>query len=412
MLLFPSSAPPVFPASSVALPPAPGTDVKPYVFSITPLDDRRLLLAHGSAHLTVVDQATFQIVDNWSCAEPEAEVTSVVVNAAAGSAGEVWTAGKDGVVRTWDSRVKGGRVEGSKSASMRGALAIGRCAVELRADACVWSAAAVPGGKTTPLLSLANAPEHHLLAAGTELTNHEASIVYWCVWDFSPYCALMPETDANLSLSARDPRAPKTPLYQHTTIHSDDITTLAFAPPSLHGLSFPLEPASPSDEPRPPPKTSAILLSGSTDGTLSLTDAREADEDEAQLGVANVNVSVADAGWTGSGWGVWGRDDMDGVSVWDASDVRPPSLLPEWWALLTPYHRSPVLAQGPGAVTPACDGGGHGRGSSLGDRLPHYAPAGARARVRVDRPAPLARRQQRVRPLPGSQSSSFQRPSF
>lgn len=37
----------------------------------------------------------------------------------------------------------------------------------------------VPGGKTTPLLSLAYASEHNLLAAGTELTNHEASIVYW-----------------------------------------------------------------------------------------------------------------------------------------------------------------------------------------------------------------------------------------
>jgi hypothetical protein len=122
MLLSPSSIPPVFPTSSVGLPPVPGTELKPYVFSITPLDERRLVLAHGSGQLTVVDQATAQVVDSWSCVEKEAEVSSVVVNAGAGSAGEVWTAGKDGVVRAWDSRVKGGRIEGAKSAgSMRGA---------------------------------------------------------------------------------------------------------------------------------------------------------------------------------------------------------------------------------------------------------------------------------------------------
>jgi hypothetical protein len=41
--------------------------------------------------------------------------------------------------------------------------------------------------------------------------------------------------------------------------------------------------------------------------------------------MGNGNVSVAKAGWTGGssfgGWGVWGRDDMDGVSWWDARDV-------------------------------------------------------------------------------------------
>lgn len=131
--------------------------------------------------------------------------------------------------------------------------------------------------------------------------------------------------DAPPVASARDPRAPKAPLYSHTTIHSDDITTLGFAPASLHSLAFPLDPA--DEVARAPPATSAVLLSGSTDGTLSLTDAREQDEDEAQLGVANVGVSVAEAGWSGGGWDVWGRDDMDGVSVWDAADVRLPSLL-------------------------------------------------------------------------------------
>lgn len=118
MLLSPTAAGPIFPVTSVALPPAPGSADKPYVFSITALGERSLVLAHGSAHLTVVDRASLQVTDGWACAEPDGHVTSVVANAAGG---EVWTTGQDGVVRTWDSRVKGGRAEGSQASHMRGA---------------------------------------------------------------------------------------------------------------------------------------------------------------------------------------------------------------------------------------------------------------------------------------------------
>lgn len=55
---------------------------------------------------------------------------------------------------------------------------------------------------------------------------------------------------------------------------------------------------------------------------MAITNALEADEDEAALSVGNGGVSVAKAGWVGEGgWDVWGRDDMDGAGRWDGSDV-------------------------------------------------------------------------------------------
>lgn len=129
----------------------------------------------------------------------------------------------------------------------------------------------------------------------------------------------------------RDTRNTSKPLYSNTAIHSDDITSLSFAPASLHSRAFPIVPSSPgSDTPTPKqPQSSAVLLSGSTDGLLALSNALEADEDESALGIGNVDVSVAKAGWVGEDWDVWARDDMDGVSRWDATDVRSgASILP------------------------------------------------------------------------------------
>lgn len=54
---------------------------------------------------------------------------------------------------------------------------------------------------------------------------------------------------------------------------------------------------------------------------LALSNALEEDEDESTIGVGNGGVSVAKAGWEEGGWGVWVRDDMDGVERWDATDV-------------------------------------------------------------------------------------------
>ncbi|CDZ97059.1 WD40 repeat protein [Phaffia rhodozyma] len=252
--------------------PAPSSpDPTAYILSINPLaNSPSLLLTHATSNLTVVDRSSFQVVDKWIAPNGSGEISGVVGQH--GAEGLVWTCGKEGGILGWDSRVKGGK---ATNKVMR-----------------------VPGGKTVPLLSLASSAEHHLLAAGTELTNHEALIAYW------------------------DPRSPSQPLYTHSTLHSDDITTLSFAPSSLHSLTFPLQPSTDPDIPPPAqPQSSAILLSGSTDGLLALSNALEKDEDESTLGVGNGEASVAAAGWEeNGGWGVWMRNDMDGVERWDASD--------------------------------------------------------------------------------------------
>ncbi|KAK1757396.1 WD repeat-containing protein 89 [Echria macrotheca] len=81
--------------------------------------------------------------------------------------------------------------------------------------------------------SLACASSTNTLAAGTEFANHQASILIW------------------------DLRTPSAPRSQYTEVHSDDISALTFHPTNPH-----------------------ILLSGSTDGLLNVSDTRIADEDE------------------------------------------------------------------------------------------------------------------------------------
>lgn len=60
------------------------------------------------------------------------------------------------------------------------------------------------------------------------------------------------------------------------------------------------------------------LLSGSTDGLVSISDANQEDEEEAVENVGNWGCSVARAGWIrGSGAArVWARSDMETVSLW------------------------------------------------------------------------------------------------
>lgn len=116
VVLRPSTSSPLFPTGSLALPAAAGSDSKPYIFSITPAGPARLILSHGTPNLTILDRNSLNIVDTWSADDPKSEVSSVVVGP---SGQDVWTAGKDGVVRTWDARVKGGRA-GSNQKGMRG----------------------------------------------------------------------------------------------------------------------------------------------------------------------------------------------------------------------------------------------------------------------------------------------------
>ncbi|KAG8921692.1 hypothetical protein FRC01_000118, partial [Tulasnella sp. 417] len=118
-----------------------------------------------------------------------------------------------------------------------------------------------------------------------------------------------------------DIRNPRTPLYQHESTHSDDITNLRFKPTS-----------SPSSNENP------ILLSASTDGLICLSNAREQDEDEAGLHVGNWGKSVSKCDWMQNGSAVWSASDMETFAVWDGEmnptydfgDLRIPSIRDNW----------------------------------------------------------------------------------
>lgn len=160
-------------------------------------------------------------------------------------------------------------------------------------------------GQALPLTSLAAYhPQHpHLLICGTELASgSEAHLVYY------------------------DTRNPSSPLYVHSSTHSDDITQLRFLPPTR---SFAPPGAAPSSDASTP---DLLLLSASTDGLLALTNPLEEDEDEAFYGAAGeLGGSVARMGtyWappslaSGStkskqyNLRVWARSDMDTFATFD-----------------------------------------------------------------------------------------------
>lgn len=103
-------------------------------------------------------------------------------------------------------------------------------------------------------------------------------------------------------LHRRDPRNPAAPLRIHSYTHSDDIT-------AVHFLRSPHAHSTPHN----------VLLSISSDGLISTSNADEADEDEAGLHVGNWGCSVAQAGWVHgrSGTpGVWASSDMETFSAW------------------------------------------------------------------------------------------------
>ncbi|GAB1310537.1 WD40-repeat-containing domain protein [Madurella fahalii] len=96
------------------------------------------------------------------------------------------------------------------------------------------------GGNLPGLISLACSSETNAVAAGTELANHQASILIW------------------------DLRSPSSWRIQYNEVHSDDITELSYHP----------------SEP-------TLLLSGSTDGLVSVLDTTVTDEDDLILQTFN-----------------------------------------------------------------------------------------------------------------------------
>ncbi|KAK0565318.1 hypothetical protein OC844_001285 [Tilletia horrida] len=108
-----------------------------------------------------------------------------------------------------------------------------------------------------------------LLAAGTELRGFDAIIDIW------------------------DIRSPAAPLFTYTESHSDDVSSLAFCPSSSS--------SHPGGSGTSTADRSALLLSGATDGLLSIfnTAFGRGDEDNAVVRVQNVGASLARVGWGG-----------------------------------------------------------------------------------------------------------------
>lgn len=112
---------------------------------------------------------------------------------------------------------------------------------DLRLDPSNALALHIGNGASLPaLLSLACCPQTNTLAVGTELANHQASIIIW----YAP--TLSSPVPARSLTPPRDVRSPSTPQLQYNEVHSDDISEV---------LS-PFLPLSPTTVPiphRPPP---------------------------------------------------------------------------------------------------------------------------------------------------------------
>ncbi|KAJ2914467.1 hypothetical protein MD484_g5949, partial [Candolleomyces efflorescens] len=228
----------------------------------------------------------------------EGGVTCLKSAVGAAATGGLISCGKEGSVVIWDTRSGGGS---------------GKVGVKMLASL---------HGRSRALLSCDISTDGWTVAAGSELQSDDAIISYW------------------------DPRKPSAPLRVHTSTHSDDVTVVSFAPPG-----YTVNPASSSDtnndsedaemasasqlsEASTVSSNKLLLLTGSTDGLLNISDANDEDEDEAVILTANWGCSIAQAGWVGEkGEGVWAGSDMETFSTWSAEldpildfDIREPGV--------------------------------------------------------------------------------------
>ncbi|KAI9575052.1 WD40-repeat-containing domain protein [Boletus coccyginus] len=159
-------------------------------------------------------------------------------------------------------------------------------------------------GRLRSLLCCDASVDGSLVAAGTDLQKEDAFVMYW------------------------DPRNPVARLRSHGSIHSDDITAVHFLKSGQ---------ASSSDK---------LLLSTSSDGLISTSNALEADEDEAVLHVGNWGCSISQGGWISNARGtrIWAASDMETFSCWSneldqllAVDIRNHSLHDHGHTWVTDY---------------------------------------------------------------------------
>ncbi|UKZ48769.1 hypothetical protein TrVGV298_002999 [Trichoderma virens] len=112
----------------------------------------------------------------------------------------------------------------------------------------VFDAATSVAAGQASILSMACSANTQTIAVGTELENHAATIHLW------------------------DVRSNPSPKATYSEVHSDDVTSLAFHP-----------------------SQPALLVSGSTDGLVSVHDTTIQDEDELTVQTLNHNASIHDA---------------------------------------------------------------------------------------------------------------------
>ncbi|KAL2211206.1 WD40 repeat-like protein [Sarocladium strictum] len=127
----------------------------------------------------------------------------------------------------------------------------------------------------SPILSMACSASTQTIAVGTELQNHTASILLW------------------------DVRSNPSPKAAYHEVHSDDVTTLAFHP-----------------------TTPELLLSGSTDGLVSVHDTRISDEDDLTIQTFNHNASIHHAGFL-TGTEVVALSHDERFALYDMAEERP-----------------------------------------------------------------------------------------
>ncbi|KAH8173752.1 guanine nucleotide-binding protein beta subunit-like protein [Sarocladium implicatum] len=167
-----------------------------------------------------------------------------------------------------------------------------------------------------PILSMACSGSTQTIAVGTELQNHTASIHLW------------------------DVRSNPSPKATYQEVHSDDITTLSFHP-----------------------GTPDLLLSGSTDGLVSVHDTRIADEDDLTVQTFNHNASIHHAGFlTNTEVVALSHDEQ--FALYDMDEERPGGDATQNFGDM----RTVLDCQYVADVTPKLDGSGAVIGAGSQDR--------------------------------------------